>query len=167
MAVNQQEGKATRLEICLAQGAQIARKELHDRWGGVRQGGVSPSGDTPNVFLFTDPAANQAHAYRLDRWVAPDLFEYCGERQRGDQSIVRYNRSVYQARTDGKQLHLFSGWRHLVTYVGPFELSESEPYFFDTVRDIDGHERRVLVFRLRPVGFLGTADTPLRQRCAA
>lgn len=100
----------------LTPGESITRKRLHDEYGGVRQGGISPSVDTPNVMLFTDPTANAEHGYLEDRWVARDLFEYCGEGQSGHQEIRRYNRSVALHAADGKALRLLQ-WlersRHL------------------------------------------------------
>ncbi len=150
-----QSPRAWTSAVNLPRGSQIARKQLHNRWGGVRQGGIAPSTDTPNVFLFTDEKASSAHGYRQDRWVDSQLFEYCGEGQTGDQSIVRYNKSVATAAGDGKEIHLFSGWRGIVTYVGPIELDEREPFYFDVGRDVKGNDRRVVVFRLRPSGFRG------------
>lgn len=33
----------------------VKRRELHDRLDGARYGGIGPSRQTPNVFVFTDP----------------------------------------------------------------------------------------------------------------
>jgi hypothetical protein len=52
-------------------GTTVVRKHLHDRFGGGRQGGMSPSRLSPNIFLFTDPASGEIHGLlrRLDnRW---------------------------------------------------------------------------------------------------
>lgn len=40
-------------------GGQIKRTDLHIQFGGRRQGGIRPSAQTPNVFLFYDPALGQ------------------------------------------------------------------------------------------------------------
>lgn len=139
----------------VVRGDQLPRKQLHDQYGGVRQGGVSPSTVSSNVLLFTDPKANAAHGYVADRWVATDLFEYCGEGQSGHQEVRRYNLSIANHRAQGKALRLFEGWKGVVTYVGEFELDRDEPFYFRFGPDRGGVERRVVIFRLRPVGFEG------------
>ncbi|QCW51454.1 hypothetical protein FE634_15450 [Nocardioides dongxiaopingii] len=141
-------------------GDPIRRKDLHDKYGGVRQGGISPSSNTPNIFLFADPGANAEHGYIEDRWVAPDLFEYCGEGQSGHQQVVRYNKSVREHVEDGKSLRLFFGWRGPVSYEGEFRLDPVEPYYLAFGLGRDGVERRVVVFRLRPLGFTETSVRP-------
>ena len=45
----------------LTPGTTIVRKELHDLWGGRRQGGISPSSESPNIFIFWSPAVGEQH----------------------------------------------------------------------------------------------------------
>jgi hypothetical protein len=143
----------------LERGDTIRRKELHDRWKSVRQGGVSPSSTTPNVFLFTDEIANAAHGFARDRWVRPDLFIYCGTGQ-SDQSLQGYNGSILTHRETARSLRLFDGWREVVTYVGEFTIDSVEPFFWVTAKNRDGADRRVVMFRLRPVRFQGPQVVP-------
>ena len=51
----------------LEPGAEIRRVELHDEYGGGRQGGIAPSRLTDNVLIFTDPSVGSQHGYD-DRW---------------------------------------------------------------------------------------------------
>lgn len=132
---------------------EIRRKDLHDTYGGVRQGGISPSTVSPNIFLFTDPAANAAHGYVEDRWVNSRLFEYCGEGQSGHQDLGRYNGSILQHAQSGKSLRVFSGWRGTVRYVGEFALDVKEQFYLKFGKGKDGQQRRVVIFRLQPIGF--------------
>lgn len=44
-------------------GAELRRQEVHARFGGRRQGGISPSSSTPVVMFFTDPATGHRHGY--------------------------------------------------------------------------------------------------------
>ena len=67
----------------LQPGDIIKRIDLHDRFGGARQGGIAPSRTTRNILIFTDPVSGHTHGYD-DRWDGP-LLLYVGEGQRGDQ----------------------------------------------------------------------------------
>jgi len=51
----------------------VARVELHNRYGGSRQGGISPSAKTPNVFIFSDPSVGEQYGY-FDNWHADGCF---------------------------------------------------------------------------------------------
>jgi hypothetical protein len=77
------------------------RKELHDHFGGGREGGISPSARTPNIFLFTDPPVGRLHGY-FDGWGQDGYFHYSGEGQRGDQRMIRGNRAVRDHHIDGR-----------------------------------------------------------------
>lgn len=51
----------------LRPGERVRRRELHDDFGGGRQGGIEPSRSTPNVFLFADSVSGEQHGY-IDGW---------------------------------------------------------------------------------------------------
>ncbi len=111
----------------LRPGEQIRRTVLHERFGGRRQGGIAPSAQTPNVFLFTDPASGPQHGY-FDGWAPDGRFHYTGEGQRGDQQLIQGNRAVLDHRPQGRALRLFRAGRGMVTYLGEFELDEKDPF---------------------------------------
>src|SRR5207248_10636549 len=52
-------------------GERIARTKLHNECGGNRQSGIASSASTPNILIFTDPAATSEHAYSHD-WQAAE-----------------------------------------------------------------------------------------------
>jgi hypothetical protein len=132
-------------------GEQIRRGDLHARYGGSGQGGMTRSTSTPNVLLFTDPAVGHQHGY-YDGWVG-DRFHYTGMGQRGDQQFVAGNDAVLQHADEGRALRLFKGARGTVRYLGEFALDESAPYYrTDAPETGDGALRQVIVFRLRPIG---------------
>ena len=132
---------------------QISRKELHQRFGGQQQGGISPSAQSPNVFIFDDPETGQQHGY-YDEWRADGCLHYTGEGQRGDQEMKAGNAAILNHKAQGRSLRVFQGARGVVTYEGEVELDATDP-----VRQTDAPEtengplRQVFVFRLRPVGF--------------
>jgi hypothetical protein len=60
----------------LRPGDRISRVELHRRYKGRQQGGISPSSGSPNIMLFTSEAG---HAYGyFDRMHADGCFHYTG-----------------------------------------------------------------------------------------
>lgn len=129
---------------------RILRKELHQRFGGQQQGGISPSALTPNVFVFYDPETGEQHGY-YDNWQADGCLHYTGEGQRGDQEMKAGNAAILKHQADGRALRVFKGARGTVIYEGEFELDEAEPFQrADAPETGDGPTREVFVFRLRP-----------------
>jgi len=131
-------------------GDSIERVKLHEQFGGRTQGGIGPSSKTPNVFVFTDPAAGEQHGY-IDAWRDDHCFHYTGEGQRGDQQMKSGNKSILEHPQDGRALRLFTGARGTVRYEGEFELDAERPWYTTDAPDTDGVETRsVIVFRMRP-----------------
>lgn len=129
---------------------RILRKTLHLRFGGQRQGGISPSAQTPNVFIFYDPETGEQHGY-YDDWQADGCLHYTGEGQRGDQEMKAGNAAILNHKAQGRALHVFRGARGIVTYEGEFEIDSAEPFQrADAPETGNGDLREVFVFRLRP-----------------
>jgi hypothetical protein len=130
----------------------IRRVELHRRYGGGGQGGISPSTKTPNVFIFSDRARGERHGY-IDARRADGLFHYTSEGQRGDQQMKGGNKAILQHREDDRVLRVFRGVGGDVTYEGRFELATDPPWYRTDAPESDRPDvvRQVIVFRLRPV----------------
>lgn len=129
---------------------EIRRKELHDRYGGGRQGGIAPCAVSKNVLVFTSPDSGNQHGY-FDRWEGDD-FMYCGEGQAGDQQLSHGNAAILNHRKDGRALRLFEGARGTVRYIGEFELDLNDPYTWETSPATGGGaDRKVVMFRLHPL----------------
>lgn len=134
----------------LSPGTSIERKRLHEKFGGRTQGGIGPSGQTPNVLIFSDPAAGEPHGY-YDGWQADGCFHYTGEGQRGDQQLISGNAAILHHVEEERALRVFQGARGVVTYLDEFELDPHEPFQrTDAPETEDGPLREVIVFRLRP-----------------
>jgi hypothetical protein len=133
-------------------GATLPRAELHAKYGGRRQGGISPSKLSPNVFLFTDQRRGVLHGYLYDGQREDGLYHYTGEGQYGDQRMAQGNRAIRDHREEGRELHLFDAGAGQATYLGQF--SYVDHYTADAPETGDGPIRSVIVFRLRP-----TSDT--------
>jgi 5-methylcytosine-specific restriction protein A len=63
-------------------GMQYKRKDIHDAFGGQRQGGISTPQKYPFIFLFTGGTGNK-YGYK-DEQINDDIFFYTGEGQEGD-----------------------------------------------------------------------------------
>ena len=140
-------------------GAKIPRKEIHDRFGGVREGGISPVLEkSKNIMIFSHPRTNAEHGYEPDVWLDEDTFIYCGEGPSGDQQMVRYNKSVLQHAEKDKVLRVFYGTRGEVTYKGAFQLDSADPWFYKDSVGFDGNPRKVIMFRMLRINPTYTRD---------
>jgi hypothetical protein len=135
------------MAIDLIPGQTTKRVELHDRYGGRRQGGISPSKQSQNVFLFTDQARGAIHGYIYDGQSKDGFYHYTGEGQYGDQRMVQGNRAIRDHEAEGRDLHLFDVSGGIATYLGEFIYVDH--HSADAPETNDGEERKVIVFRLR------------------
>lgn len=128
-------------------GKHYLRKQLHDKYGGNRQGGISKSSKSKIIMLFTSERGRR-FGY-VDGW-KDGIFYYCGEGQKGDMEFVRGNKAIRDHQIDGYSLHLFKNVpeeKGLVKYVGQFvcvgyEIKEGV--------DRNGKKRKVIFFKLMP-----------------
>jgi 5-methylcytosine-specific restriction protein A len=86
-------------------GERYRRRDLHEKYGGEQQGGISTPSRAPLIMLITGEAGEQ-HGY-VDGPQPDGAFWYTGEGQVGDMAMVRGNRAVAEHRQLGKALHLF------------------------------------------------------------
>lgn len=138
-------------EWTLKPGETIKRTELHQLFGGGGQSGISPSAQTPNVFIFSDLASGKQHGY-VDTWRDDGCFHYVGEGQRGDQEMTKGNRAILESAQKGRALRVFSGVGGIVEYKGQFVLDSQRPWYSTDAPETGGGPlRSVIVFCLRPV----------------
>ncbi|WP_151083873.1 hypothetical protein [Nocardioides cynanchi] len=133
-------------------GETLLRKDLHDRWGGGRYGGMEPSVKAQSVFIFSNPSVGAAFGYKYDGWHADGTLHYTGDGQVGDQSLrTGGNKSLMDAGKLGRTIRVFRSEERDTTYLGLFELAHP-PYYRADALDRQGEVRSVLVFRLSPLG---------------
>jgi 5-methylcytosine-specific restriction protein A len=127
-------------------GRSYRRRELHHRFGGQQQGGISTPQGRPYLLLFT--GTGERHGYQ-DGWDPTGVFRYSCEGQRGDMKFTGGNRAIRDAAKDGKDLHLFEQrGMGQVRYVGCFSCSSWD---YTTTKDRDGAPRQAIVFHLTPI----------------
>lgn len=141
-------------------GTRMSRDERKNGYGGAVYGGIQPSRQTPNVFVYSDPGAGEKNGYDFDGW-SPDgsLFTYTGEGKTGGQEMTKGNKAILQHRRDGRALRVFVADGYVAgssardhVYLGEFEVDEDDPYRVERAPDQRGDLRDVFVFRLLPVG---------------
>jgi 5-methylcytosine-specific restriction protein A len=128
-------------------GQVYRRRDLHDRYGGQQQGGISTPSRHNLIFLFTGDAGQQ-HGYH-DQWSADEIFLYTGEGQKGDMQYVSGNRAIRDHARDGKDLHLFKQDRKAyVRYIGQMVCTGAH---YENAPDTDDVLRKAIVFELTPI----------------
>jgi 5-methylcytosine-specific restriction protein A len=122
------------------------RTDLHGRYGGQTQGGISTPAGYPIILLFTGQTGEQ-YGYGQDGWDG-DVFRYCGEGQRGDMEFRAGNKAIRDHVENGKALHLFKILgRGEVRHIGEFICAGWQE---ERGQDVDGNDRKLIVFSLAP-----------------
>lgn len=126
-------------------GKRYRRRELHERFGGQTQGGISTPAAHPLILLFTGESGEQ-YGYK-DGWTADGTFSYTGEGQSGDMQFIRGNAAIRDHAKTGKDLHLFEAvGGGMVRYLGQMvygghQLVSDQP-------DLGGNSRIAIQFHL-------------------
>jgi len=127
-------------------GATYSRRDdIHAKFGGQRQGGISTPTESEFVFLFTGEAG-QKHGYHDE--FAEDGFHMYGEGQEGDMSFVRGNLAIRDHAANGKRLLLFQALGHGKPYAYRGEFQLLRYYTRDDIPATRGAPRRAIVFVL-------------------
>ena len=81
------------------------RNDIHNIYGGQRQGGISTPSQHPFVFIFTGDSGEK-YGYK-DEFRLDGLFWYTGEGQTGDMQMNKGNLAIYEHEKRNKKLLLF------------------------------------------------------------
>jgi 5-methylcytosine-specific restriction enzyme A len=136
-------------------------EEIHARFGGNRQSGISPSGSHPLIFIFKAPRG-ETYGYR-DDWTDDGVFLYTGQGKKGDMTFENTNnRALRNHAADGRDLHLFEKYKSggPYRYHGQFVCSG---YHMDRGSDEIGNDRSVIVFHFVPVEDVTNDLIPLME----
>lgn len=119
-------------------------QDIHGKYGGSQQSGMSPSGGYPLMFLFTGPGGEQ-HGYH-DSFAPDGRFFYTGEGQSGDMEFKRGNKALLDHVEDGRQVLLFEQSRKgFCRYLGECVYTG---HHYETRPDSAGGSRQAIVFEL-------------------
>ncbi|MFF7613546.1 restriction endonuclease [Streptomyces lavendulae] len=139
-------------------GEVVRRRDLHSRFGGTPQGGISPSIRSQMVMAFV---AERPGPDDFTGWGDDGVFHLSGAGMNGDQEMTRGNLALLRHKEQGRNVHLFHqlARRHddqdegkVYRHLGRFEVDAEQPYYVADAAGSDGMMRTVIVFRLRPVG---------------
>ena len=123
------------------------RSELHEKYGGREQYGISNCPKHPIIFIFSNPKEKQ-DVY-IDKW-EDDYFYYSGEGRKGDMKFTGGNKSILNHELDKKHIFLFNNskksgyWK----YIDELKLVDFRYY---KNKDDDGKERNGIQFKLLSV----------------
>lgn len=135
-------------------GKTYKRSEIHDQYGGNRQGGICPSKKYACIFIFTGSGGKQ-HGYK-NQWENKNVFSYTGEGQEGDMELTRGNIALAYHLQSKKTVFLFKYVRRAyVEYEGELELFDFD--YFETP-DRLGNFRRGIKFFFKRAGIQLYAD---------
>lgn len=124
------------------------RRQIHDEYGGNRQGGISSSSKFPYIFIFSGKSG-QEHGYK-DQWENADVFSYTGEGQVNDMKFIRGNLSLRDHVGMGKRVFLFTEEiRSFVKFEGELELIDFD---FFLGPDREGNDRVAIKFFFKREG---------------
>jgi 5-methylcytosine-specific restriction protein A len=122
---------------------QIYRRgDIHDKYGGSRQGGIAPSANFPYIFIFTGASGKQ-HGYK-DGWENKFVFAYTGEGQAGDMRFIKGNLALRDHKKNNKRVFLFEFvQKGFVKFYSELEVYDCDFFIgFDT----SGKERQAIRF---------------------
>jgi 5-methylcytosine-specific restriction protein A len=129
-------------------GEVYSRIDIHSKYGGQRQGGISTPKQFPVILLFTGESG-EPYGYK-DGWTDEGVFLYSGEGQTGDMPWMRGNLAIAKATDAGKDIHLFKyAGKGLVKYLGQMLY---QGYEIRDSLDINKQPRKAIVFKLEPLG---------------
>ncbi|UKJ74569.1 HNH endonuclease [Azospirillum brasilense] len=132
------------------------RRDLHDPYGGQRQGGIITPSKHPVIFAITGESGVQ-HGY-LDGWTEDgQVFRYFGEGQEGDMTFTSGNKAIRDHVAEGEDLLLFQKQHRsgMLRFLGQFVCVSTSR---ELTPDRHGNMRNGIVFNLVPVEALQEAD---------
>jgi 5-methylcytosine-specific restriction enzyme A len=128
----------------LVTGQIYKRTDLHEYFGGQRQGGISTPSQNNNILIFSNDRGD-SFGYD-DGWRDDNIYLYTGEGQVGDMSFTRGNLAIRDHAANGKKIYLFIYVRKAhVECKGEMTCIDSE-YF--TTKDRSGNQRLGIRFHL-------------------
>src|SRR4051812_15881628 len=124
------------------------RADIHARFDGQMQGGISTPAKHSVIFAFTGTSGRRL-GYS-DELTQDGVFRYFGEGQEGDMTFTGGNRAIRDHANNGKELLLFDTIRSgQVRFRGEYNCAG---YSIEPALDRLGKKRHAIVFHLLPVG---------------
>ncbi len=115
------------MEISFTKNNLYKRSELHKKYGGRQQYGISNCPKYPIIFIFSNPEEKQ-DVYE-DKW-ENGYFYYSGEGRVGDMEFKSGNKSIRDHEIDGKHIYLFKNTKQsgYWKYIDELKLVDHDTY---------------------------------------
>jgi len=128
----------------LVPGNVYKRTDIHDAFGGQRQGGISTPSNRDVILIFSSESGH-SFGYQ-DGWTEDGDFFYTGEGQVGDMEFIRGNQAIRDHEINSKKLLLFLYERQAhVRFEGEVRCVD---YDFFRTTDREGKNRKGIRFNL-------------------
>ena len=128
----------------LIKGKEYKRKELHDFYGGQRQGGIATPKEHPYIFIISS-RRGEDHGYG-DGWIDENkFFLYTGEGQNGDMEFKSGNKAIRDHYENGKKVLLFEETKK--TYIELKEELKLIDYSYIQTLDSKNKNRKAIQFK--------------------
>ncbi len=131
------------------------RRDIHSKYGGQQQGGISTPTNHPIILIFTGDTGSK-YGYQ-DKYQPDGVFWYTGEGQVGDMLMVRGNKAIKNHTENGKSIALFeqasSGYVRFIGWAQYLDHHTEERKDRDNIK-----KRQAIIFELsiQPELFEGT-----------
>lgn len=103
------------------------RRDIHLKYGGNWQSGITPSKSFPYIFIFSGKSGMQ-HGYQ-DGWDNTNVFTYTGEGQIGDMTFTSGNLALRDHLLNRKRVFLFKSMGNgMVEFESELEIFDYEPF---------------------------------------
>lgn len=144
----------------LKPGEYTTRARIQGDFGGSGFSGIETPTTSPNVLIYSDPAAGGTYGYDYDGWSEDgSVFLYTGKGAVGDQQLAGANAALANHKQTDRALRVFVADGYVEKtktrrqlYIGEFEVGDDRIFFPAPALDVEQNWRTVLVFRLRPTG---------------
>ena len=145
----------------LIKGNEYKRKELHDFFGGQRQGGISTPKNHPYIFIISSKRGKD-HGY-VDGWIDENkYFLYTGEGQIGDMEFKGGNMAIRDHYENEKRILLFQETKK--TFIEFKEELELIDYSFIQTLDSENKNRKAIQFKFAAENISQKLDIDTEKR---
>ena len=145
----------------LIKGNEYKRKELHDFFGGQRQGGISTPKNHQYIFIISSKRGKD-HGY-VDGWIDENkYFLYTGEGQIGDMEFKGGNRAIRDHYENEKRILLFQETKK--TFIELKEELELIDYSFIQTLDSENKNRKAIQFKFAAENISKKLDIDTEKR---
>lgn len=118
--------------------------EIHGKYAGQAQGGISTPKKFPVIFVFTSDEGAQ-HGY-TDEYRDDGIFWYTGEGQVGDMKMASGNKAILDHGKNNKTIHVFEYTKK--AYVRYLGTADCLGHHEEIRPDREGNDRTAFVFHL-------------------